>query len=616
MIKNALSNGVKLVNGVKRYKEKKQNITFESNSLARKLRIVFICMIVLFVATFVCSLFYIIRKERQENAMRESSNTLRGLSDGICSDVTRYKELSRLIMVDEGLVKYLKADDEEIDAGLINNSRYSVLAILNVTTMVDSVFFFRNDGNYLATNRGSYMFNYDRIKSEEWEYNILSKKGGTVISVNGDNALFKTSGEPIVTIGRTIYDISTQKKLGIMLMNISCDVLKQKLFNLNADNAVIVGCDGTFLSGNENILKEIDKEDYLNPEKYHNYVTGEDLTVYNEVGTLNNRRLISACKVPDMPIVIINSTHLGNGFFMYETVYVLLIVMLVYLIAAIITGAFVTKNIAAPVFMLTEALEKNREEGKLTKIDVDIPDGEIAVLKDSYNSMATRINSLFENLLEQEKLVQKAEMRVLQEQIKPHFLYNSLETISYLALEEHAENVSHAVETLGRFYRNFLSKGDREIPLRLEVMIIKDYLSLQKLRYGDILEDEYDIAEETLDFKIPKLILQPLVENSIYHGIRLKGEPGVIKISSFFKDEDLHIVIRDTGVGMTDEQISNALLKGAQVEGPILPESFGLPGTIERIRYYCGRDDVVKIRSEVGEFTEIELIINKNDNRV
>ncbi|MBR6396741.1 MAG: cache domain-containing protein, partial [Lachnospiraceae bacterium] len=283
------------MNGVKRYKEKKQNITFKSNSLAKKLRIVFICMIVLFVATFVCSLFYIIRKERQENAMRESSNTLRGLSDGICSDVTRYKELSRLIMVDEGLVKYLKANDEEIDAGLINNSRYSVLAILNVTTMVDSVFFFRNDGNYFATNRGSYMFNYDRIKSEEWEYNILSKKGGTVISVNGDNALFKTSGEPIVTIGRTIYDISSQKKLGIMLMNISCDVLKQKLFNLNADNAVIVGCDGTFLSGNENILKEIDKEDYLNPEKYHNYVTGEDLTVYNEVGALNNRRLISAC---------------------------------------------------------------------------------------------------------------------------------------------------------------------------------------------------------------------------------------------------------------------------------------------------------------------------------
>ncbi|MBP5304905.1 MAG: histidine kinase [Lachnospiraceae bacterium] len=604
------------MNGVKRYKEKKQNMTFKSNSLAKKLRIVFICMIVLFVATFVCSIFYIIRRERQENAMRESSNTLRGLSDGICSDVTRYKELSRLIMVDEGLVKYLKADDEEIDAGLINNSRYSVLAILNVTTMVDSVFFFRNDGNYLATNRGSYMFNYDRIKSEEWEYNILSKKGGTVISVNGDNALFKTSGEPIVTIGRTIYDISTQKKLGIMLMNISCDVLKQKLFNLNADNAVIVGCDGTFLSGNENILKEIDKEDYLNPEKYHNYVTGEDLTVYNEVGTLNNRRLISACKVPDMPIVIINSTHLGNGFFMYETVYVLLIVMLVYLIAAIITGAFVTKNIATPVFMLTEALEKNREEGKLTEIDVEIPDGEIAVLKDSYNSMASRINSLFENLLEQEKLVQKAEMRVLQEQIKPHFLYNSLETISYLALEEHAENVSHAVETLGRFYRNFLSKGDREIPLSLEVVIIKDYLSLQKLRYGDILEDEYDIAEETLDFKIPKLILQPLVENSIYHGIRLKGEPGVIKISSFFKNDELHIVIKDTGVGMTDEQIANALLKGAQVEGPILPESFGLPGTIERIRYYCGRDDVVKIRSEVGEFTEIELIINKNDNRV
>ena len=98
-----------------------------------------------------------------------------------------------------------------------------------------------------------------------------------------------------------------------------------------------------------------------------------------------------------------------------------------------------------------------------------------------------------------------------------------------MALESGAANVHEALETLGSFYRNFLSKGGREIRLYREVNIVRDYLALQKLRYGDIIEDEYDIDDDVNDCIVPKLILQPLVENSIYHGIRLKGEKGQIK---------------------------------------------------------------------------------------
>ena len=202
-------------------------------------------------------------------------------------------------------------------------------------------------------------------------------------------------------------------------------------------------------------------------------------------------------------------------------------------------------------------------------------------------------------------------MRVLHEQIKPHFLYNSLETISFMALDAGASDVHAALETLGSFYRNFLSKGDREIPLNREISIIKDYLALQKLRYGDIINDEYDIADNTLNIKIPKLILQPLVENSIYHGIRMTGEPGTIKITSYLEDDDIHIIVHDTGVGMSEETIAELLKwdtpSGDASDGKI--SGFGLKGTIERIRYYCDYKDVVRIRSEQGEYTEIELII-------
>ena len=139
-------------------------------------------------------------------------------------------------------------------------------------------------------------------------------------------------------------------------------------------------------------------------------------------------------------------------------------------------------------------------------------------------------------------------------------------------------------------------------------------MSLQKLRYGDSFTDEYEIEEETLDFMVPKLILQPLVENSIYHGIKLKGEQCIIRITAKLNEDGLHIFIYDTGIGMSEEQIQKVLeTKREEQEETVRtsPGGFGLAGTIDRIRYYCNNEDVVSIRSEMGEYTEIELFIPK-----
>ena len=274
-------------------------------------------------------------------------------------------------------------------------------------------------------------------------------------------------------------------------------------------------------------------------------------------------------------------------------------------------GLFIKTDITDPIYKLSESMEKNKRTGNLKTIDIEMPSSELDMLKDDYNNLIDHVNELIATLIEKEKTLQRAEMRVLQEQIKPHFLYNSLETIGFLALDAGAVKVHDSLEILGSFYRNFLSKGDRVIPLSREVQIVKDYLALQKLRYGDIFEDEYDIDEKTGKFILPKLILQPLVENSIYHGIRMKGEKGSIKISSKLEDGFLHLKVRDTGVGMTQEQIDKILHSDRNFKGEIEGESFGLWGTIERIRIYCGSNDVVRIDSEVGEYTEIEFIISE-----
>lgn len=574
--------------------------SMKNRSLSVRLRIVLLGIILMMTVSFVISFYFIFRKERRDYGIRESESLLNSLSNNIQSDMEGYRELSRLIMVDDRLVKFLRAKTESVDTGIINDARYGVLDILNVTSNVDSVVVIREDMILMDTNRAAYKYDYEKMSQEPWKEDILKGLGKASVFINGNNTMVKLDGRPVLTIGRAIYDLNSQKRTGILLMNISDAMLEQIIDTLYHDEICILGMDGTFLAGDAS-LRQYYSDDFLSEN-----------VVHREVRNASGKFLVSGCTVGDMPIVAICVNRMGTVGIPLKTGYVLLFLLLEFVLSVFIAGAFITRNITRPVFGLISAMEKNKESGQLEKIDLDVPRNEIHMLKDSYNSMIEHVNDLIKRLLEKEKTIQKAEMRVLHEQIKPHFLYNSLETIGFLAMDAGAENVYSALETLGSFYRNFLSKGDREIPVRREILIVQDYLSIQKLRYGDIFQDEYDIEEDTRECIIPKLILQPLVENSIYHGIRPKGESGIIKISSRMENGELHILVMDTGIGMSGEQIDQVLSsdKDSRAErSGEQSDSFGLWGTIERIRCYCDRDDVVRIRSDVGEYTEIEVII-------
>ena len=418
------------------------------------------------------------------------------------------------------------------------------------------------------------------------------------MSLNGNGAISKTTPATLLTINRAIYDNVTQKQTGLLFMNLSTTFLEEEINQLNRDNICICTPDGVYLAGN-NLLLE------YNAEKSF---SSEIITEINQPEALKEMA-IYGIGLKDYPLVILYSIKNERFILPIELIYLIIVLPLIYFVCVFVAGSFVKKYITNPIFALTSEMEKKRKKEVIEKIDIKLPDNEIGAVRDSYNNMVDYVYDLFQRLIEKEKNVQKAEMRVLQEQIKPHFLYNSLETIGFLAMDAGAENVHSALETLGSFYRNFLSKGDREIPLKREISIIKDYLSLQKLRYGEILNDEYDIAKDTEDFIIPKLILQPIVENSIYHGIRLKGEEGVIKITSRLVDNELRLTVRDTGVGMSEEEIEKVLSHDRSDPDEDRGGSFGLWGTIERIRFYCNKEDVVKIRSEQGEYTEIEFTI-------
>lgn len=558
-------------------------------SLQQTTLLMLFILLLFFFIMFMIATSIISKGTEEDFKMRTSETAVNNVVSTIRASLVNYNYLSRLIMVNHSVVNYLHS--EKVDNNNTYEARKGIYAIQNLYSNIDSVYIFRNDNEYVSTGRGEYRIDVNSLERS----NILGARGSAVISINGNGIIRKNSGKTLLTISRAIYDINSQKLLGMLIMNISSSVFEDALTLQNSGGMCILDSNGTLLCGNAEIAALYDS-DY-----------NSDSIVHKKIHIAGERKCLTGV-LAVKPLVVLCASGKGAKALPQDTIYALMLTLSAFLLSCVVCVCFITVNIVRPMTNLSAAMERTKSSGWLKKIDAKMPNNEIGRLAESYNSMIEYLNELFKRLLENEKNVQKAEIRVLQEQIKPHFLYNSLDTISYMAIQENARNVHEALETLGSFYRNFLSKGEREIPLKRELQITQDYLSLQKLRYGDIFEDQYILDDTTLNCMIPKLILQPLVENSIYHGVRLKGVKCVIRITTYMDEEGLHIIVYDSGVGMSPEQIKN-VLKASNEDGGNMLSGFGLRGTIDRIRYYCDCDNVVQIRSESGEYTEIEIVI-------
>lgn len=212
---------------------------------------------------------------------------------------------------------------------------------------------------------------------------------------------------------------------------------------------------------------------------------------------------------------------------------------------------------------------------------------------------------LHDRHMQEQDTLRKAELNVLQAQINPHFLYNTLDSIVALAMMNDNQKVIQISEALAGYYRLSVSKGREVISLREDLQILKNYMIIQQIRYRDMYKIHYDVDEACLDNRIPKLVLQPLVENALYHGLRAKGENGNIFVNIHEIEGKVRIIIRDDGVGMSPERIQEILTE--ERRGEIA--SFGLWGTLERIRIYYGSESRSSVESTLGQGTTIQLII-------
>jgi Predicted signal transduction protein with a C-terminal ATPase domain len=301
-----------------------------------------------------------------------------------------------------------------------------------------------------------------------------------------------------------------------------------------------------------------------------------------------------------------------------------IILTVVIVILGVITSLAMALSISRPIKRLTRQMRRIAAEDPDLSAPPALGD-EIAFLEHSFYSMVKRIDSLINNVYNEKILRRESELKALQAQINPHFLFNALDLLNWKALRARQEEISDIVQSLARLMEANLSEGEKTVPISREISYIRDYFKIMSKKFGDRIQLITDIEPAALDWKIPRLLLQPLVENSIRHGFQYI-ESGLIRIRIAASDDRLTVVIEDNGQGMPRERLESLRFMLKEQKYPALlskfphrsleeaeRESVGILNIIRRVRILYGDGARLDIDSTEGQGTTLIMELPKEE---
>ena len=303
----------------------------------------------------------------------------------------------------------------------------------------------------------------------------------------------------------------------------------------------------------------------------------------------------------------------GISLNMLKTRLFIVFVILLIIFIVILINSYISFRVTNPIRELEKSV-KALEEGNL---DADIYMGgsyEVQHLGKSVQDMKFRIKGLMQDIVSEHEEKRKSEFDSLQAQINPHFLYNTLDIIVWQIENEKQSEAVHTVTALARFFRLSLGKGKNIVTVRDEIDHVKNYLMIQHMRFKNKFDYEFDIAEDVLELPSLKLMLQPLVENAIYHGMEFMDGDGMITVKAWRKEDELYLSVADNGLGMTEDKVE-MILTGKSTSGNGRGSGIGVKNVNERIKLYFGEAYGLTIDSEPDEGTTVIIHLPAKDEK-
>lgn len=431
-----------------------------------------------------------------------------------------------------------------------------------------------------------------------------SKRANVWFPMQTRKFLVTSPVEPVLTLGKRVVDINTGVPLGYLFLNIRESALSavyENIGSIKEGSYFIADGEGLIVSSQNaaEVLQPIAEPSLRNWVLKSNERT-------NIQDSQEGRMLLISTDIPNFEWKLISMVPYDR--LTEDTRKITKLIFLIGLVCFVFAlfGARLLSNvISKPIVHLSRHMKKVKEGNLDQQIEVTSGD-EIGLLASGFNTMMGRVKELLANIGVEQRKKREYELALMQAQIKPHFLYNTLDVIYTLSEMGRARDVQRTTKALADFYRVALSKGKDQIQLEEEIRSVMDYLSIQHIRYSDVFNFDIDIAPDILDCTIPKLTIQPLIENAIYHGLKNKASFGKLTITGKREDQKVILVVTDDGAGITEDRLQAIKMSMNDSQQQV---GYGLCSVHQRIKLYFGESYGIQIESEsgIGTVVTVEL---------
>jgi two-component system sensor histidine kinase YesM len=489
---------------------------------------------------------------------------------------------------------------EPIQFGNLMQSRLSI--DLSIFREVDAAVFIDNEGKIFAS--------YTESGDDRKIYSMLkrvreSESYGQALWFDMEKRDFLTPdpSSPVLTLGKTVINIDTGEPYGTLFLLVKEEGLSDYFRSSDPDAPKSY----YFLDNEMRVAVAEDNEMLMNPVNPQLGEAIQRCAPNASHGTCSfeyEGNLITVTDYNRMEWKLVNIVSLSLlTADVRQNVRLSLLIGVLCLVFSWLGASFLSRMVVSPLEQLTKAMRKV-VTGDLQPVATVRTEDEIGTIAEAFNFMVRRVRELLDEVRQEQNRKREYELALISAQIKPHFLYNTLDTIYALNELDRNEEARDTTKALADFYRMVLNKGRELITLEKEAQITDDYLTILQIRYPDVFRYEVDIPPEFEGTPIPKLSLQPLVENSIYHGLKKKGTKGFIRIFAFRQGDKVVVRVEDNGVGMNEIQVQTIMSRHLPEEGI---RSIGTYSVQQRLSLYFGEEYGISVQSVLTKGTTVDL---------
>ncbi|MFX3640766.1 MAG: cache domain-containing protein [Candidatus Pristimantibacillus sp.] len=539
-----------------------------------------------------------------QNSLGYTNELISQVSKNIENYVGNMQSISELPLSNEDLNRYLtlpRPNDLE-GKELAKHISLSFQAIVHSKNDIASIVFISPNGTIISDRSMDSFKPYDEIISQDWYTKAQEMEGQIVISSSHVQRIFPQKHNWVVSISRSFPSNGTIYGRGVLLVDLNYNVINDlcKQIQLGKTGYVFIvdpSGDLIYHPHQQLIYSKIRTEEIQRVlQSNHNSFT---------VGTGSQSKMYTI-RTTDFGWKVVGVTYpeelVGNK---KDIQYSSSLWGALCLVIALAISVFLSFTLTRPIKKLDTHMKQVEKGNFDIRIEIEAAN-EVGKLGRTFNLMLMKIKELMHQIRYEQEMKRISELKALQAQIQPHFLYNTLDSIIWMAEMDKVKEVVQMTSALSKLLRSSISSGDELIPISLELQHIDNYLTIQKMRYPRKFTYSIEVDPTILELKILKIVLQPLIENAIYHGIKHKADAGHIRITGKQIDYIVEIKVMDDGVGM-DEMKAKTLLTDTKVSND--RKSVGLQNVNQRIVLYFGQNYGLQFESEQEEGTTVTLRI-------